>query len=436
VSKKLIYVMVCLFVATVFGLTGCGGGGGAGTTGPTVSGVAATGSPISGTVYLKDSSSPAKEISTTIKSDGSYSLDVTGLTAPFLLKAVGTANGQSYTLYSLAGVPGVANINPLSHLAVVQANHGADPAVLYANLTPAQVQAIRTTLATVIPQIQALLQQILSQYGVATTDFISDAYAANHTGLDLLFDMIAITANNGNLVVTNKVSGAGIITTTLNGNTLSGQVAAANIPTMPISTMGAVYVFPANADIATGSATVFTAIVIGTMHQNVTWSIVEAGGGTISSAGAYVAPATAGTYHVKATSVADPSKSATVAIKVEAFNDTSTFTTALVSGKAFPYSSTYAGDTGPPTLGTLTMDPNGTFTIQHSGLTFSGTWSVNANGQLVALVISGTVQSANFPETDVFTITSSTATTIVATDSWTSANGEHGTNFVTFTLVN
>ena len=300
-------------------MAGCSGGSGSNTPpSQTVSGVAATGTPISGTVYLKDSSNPAKEISTPINSDGSYIFDVSSLTAPFILKAVGTANEQNYTLYSLAGAPGVANINPLSHLAVVQANNGVDPASLYANLTTAQLQAIKTALAPIIPQIQALLQQILSQYGVSTTNFISDEYTANHIGLDLLFDMIAIIVNNGNLTMTNKVSGAAILTTTLSSNSLSGQVIIANIPTIAIQSLGAVYAYPANTAVASGGTTSFKAIVMGMSNQSVTWSVVEAGGGSITGAGVYSAPTSAGTYHIKATSATDTSKSATVTVTVSA----------------------------------------------------------------------------------------------------------------------
>ena len=347
--------MACLFVTTAFGLTGCGGGGSnnasgtnpannAGTTAQTVSGVAATGSPLSGTVYLKDSSSPVKEISTPINADGSYSLDVTGLTTPFLLKAVGTANGQSYTLYSLAGAPGVANINPLSNLAIVQANNGADPTAIYANLTAAQVQAIRTGLVTAIPQIQALLQKILTPYGVATTNFISDGYTANHVGLDLLFDMVAITANSGSLVITNKVSGANILTTTVNGTTLSGTVVTSNIPTLTTQTVGAVNVFSVSTTVAAGGTTSFKAIVIGTTNQAVTWSVVETGGGTITSAGAYTAPTTAGTYHVTATSAADSSKSATATVTVSSSSvvTSNAVKSVLLSGMYATYNNSYS----------------------------------------------------------------------------------------------
>ena len=48
----------------------------------------------------------------------------------------------------------------------------------------------------------------------------------------------------------------------------------------------------------------------------VTWSVVEASGGSIDSAGHYTAPAFIGTYHVKAALVDDPSVSATVAVEV------------------------------------------------------------------------------------------------------------------------
>jgi hypothetical protein len=52
----------------------------------------------------------------------------------------------------------------------------------------------------------------------------------------------------------------------------------------------------------------------------VTWSVLEAGGGTISPSGVYVAPTAVGTYHVVATSVADPSASDTAAVSVGTFD--------------------------------------------------------------------------------------------------------------------
>ena len=51
--------------------------------------------------------------------------------------------------------------------------------------------------------------------------------------------------------------------------------------------------------------TSFTCTVTGSTNTACTWRVTRANGGTVTSAGSYTAPATAGTYHVVATSVAD-----------------------------------------------------------------------------------------------------------------------------------
>jgi hypothetical protein len=346
-----VWMSLVLFVITTL-LAGCGGGGsasgtagGTGNTTPTsqlVTGVAATGSPLTGTVYLKDSSSPTKELSTQINADGSFSFNVTGLTAPFILKAVGSANGQNYTLCSFTSAPGVANINPLSNLAVVQANGGGDAATLYSAPTPAQLQAVKNAITTAISQIHALLQQVFTPYGVQSTNFISDPYSANHLGLDLLFDMVAIQVNNGSLTVTNKMAGSTILTATLNGTSLTGQVTTTNIPTVPALSAGTVFVYPASSSITVGGSAKFMALVEGSMNQSVTWSVVESGGGTITGAGLYTPPTTPGTYHIKATSVANTSLSGTGAVTVTAASNTTGTGTINLAG----WSGTLTGITG------------------------------------------------------------------------------------------
>jgi hypothetical protein len=60
----------------------------------------------------------------------------------------------------------------------------------------------------------------------------------------------------------------------------------------------------------------FSATVTGTTNKAVTWSVAEAGGGTISTAGVYTAPATDGTYHVVATSAASPTSTASAPVVV------------------------------------------------------------------------------------------------------------------------
>jgi hypothetical protein len=53
---------------------------------------------------------------------------------------------------------------------------------------------------------------------------------------------------------------------------------------------------------------VFTATVTNASNTAATWVVTEAGGGTVTN-GVYTAPQAPGTYHVVATSVADPTKS-------------------------------------------------------------------------------------------------------------------------------
>ena len=77
-----------------------------------------------------------------------------------------------------------------------------------------------------------------------------------------------------------------------------------------------VTIAPSGASVWTGGTQAFTATVGGTSNQAVTWSVVEASGGSISATGLYTAPATAGSFHVQAVSVADATKSAQAPLTV------------------------------------------------------------------------------------------------------------------------
>ena len=113
--KKFKGLILALVTTISLSLAGCGGGGGTSSTpsatpsASTVSGVAATGAPMSGTAYLKDST--GNQMSTPINPQtGMFTFDVSGKTPPFMLTAG--------SLYSMADGPGTANINPLSNLMV------------------------------------------------------------------------------------------------------------------------------------------------------------------------------------------------------------------------------------------------------------------------------------------------------------------------------
>ena len=78
-----------------------------------------------------------------------------------------------------------------------------------------------------------------------------------------------------------------------------------------------VRVAPPSAQVAPGGAVAFAATVTGTANTAVTWSVQEGGaGGSVTPSGGYTAPASAGTYHVVATSQADATRTAVATVTV------------------------------------------------------------------------------------------------------------------------
>ena len=90
-------------------LVACGGGGGDAPSGapPSVvasspaapaamlAGVAATGAPVSGRIFLKDAAGHEQFVDTT---DGTYQFTLTSLSAPFMLKAQWTSAGVAFRI--------------------------------------------------------------------------------------------------------------------------------------------------------------------------------------------------------------------------------------------------------------------------------------------------------------------------------------------------
>ncbi len=79
----------------------------------------------------------------------------------------------------------------------------------------------------------------------------------------------------------------------------------------------AVTLTPSAASIGVGATVQFTATVTGTANTAVGWSVQEgSAGGTVSPTGLYTAPLVAGTFHVVATSAADPTRTGTATVAV------------------------------------------------------------------------------------------------------------------------
>ncbi|BCS53146.1 6-bladed beta-propeller [Geobacter sp. SVR] len=202
----LAFLLICL--------TGCAGSGGDGGSPPQITGVAAAGLPLAGTVTIKDSSTPTKQLSSTIAEDGSFSFDVTGLAPPFLLQATGSAAGVNYTLHSLSSNPGTCNINPLTDLAVTMANGGQTPADLFANPSLSTMRNLASTLPTSLTSLQTTLTPLFESVGASPHNIINDKYTADRQGLDMLFDIASINVSNGSVSIIDKQGGEEILPST------------------------------------------------------------------------------------------------------------------------------------------------------------------------------------------------------------------------------
>jgi len=175
----------------------------------------------------------------------------------------------------------------------------------------------------------------------------------------------------------------------------------------------AVSLSPTSATLAPNATQQFTATVTGSTNTAVTWT---ATGGTLSGTGLYTAPATAGTYTVKATSVADTSKSASATVTVTATAVVAVTITptsaALTTGATQQFTAAVTGSTNTSVTWTATGG-----TVSSAGLytapTTAGTYTVKATS------VADTSKSASAT----VTVTASTGTfTIGYTTAFTSTD--------------
>ena len=230
-KKRFVFHYLCLFLA-IFSCTegGIGGSGVVIAKADTVSGVAAAGAPLAGTVILKDASSITKQLSTPPAVDGSFSFNVSGLTPPFLLQASGMAGGNNYTFYSLAATGGNCNINPLTHFAVTMANGGQDLAVIFAAPTPAKMVAIANALPAAVTSIKTELSPLFNRVGVSPVNVMTDQMAANGQGIDMLFDLVSITVSDGSVSIANKADAATILApSSIAGGTMTASTTVVSV---------------------------------------------------------------------------------------------------------------------------------------------------------------------------------------------------------------
>src|SRR5512135_2721541 len=151
-------------VAAGLALAACGSPGQPSSASPNaVSGTASTGA--SGvTVTLKDSSTPARVATATAAADGSYTVDVGGLTAPYVIKAQWKGTTGGGRLYSMATGPGTANVNVLTDAAFTAVSSAGDSDGEYDGFDGKEGRSTATSFMDVVEQLQTVLKPLFDLY--------------------------------------------------------------------------------------------------------------------------------------------------------------------------------------------------------------------------------------------------------------------------------
>lgn len=198
---------------------------------PTVSGVASTDA-TGVTVTVKDASTPAQVVTTAADADGAFAVDVSGLTAPFLVRAEWKGATGNERLYSMATDAGTANVNPLTDAAMAAASPSGNADDVYASYGGKDGRSMASSFMDVMRQLQTVLAPLFDLYGVANP--ISDDASRKTSGISALLKDVKITISNGTVTVTNRATGATIFTGSL-GDLASGTFYPENMPSGPVA---------------------------------------------------------------------------------------------------------------------------------------------------------------------------------------------------------
>lgn len=160
------------------------------------------------TVTLTDSNGTTKIA--TAGDDGSYTLNVTGLTAPFLLKASGTSGDsvKEYTALVLSapqtGETATANVTPLTHaLVTMVSSDGSSPKEFMDSSKLKSVDAAK--LAAALSHLQTALADVLANANLGSTfDPLKTPFKADRTSAaDVLLDTIKVSVSDQGVALTN-----------------------------------------------------------------------------------------------------------------------------------------------------------------------------------------------------------------------------------------
>ncbi|WP_407509700.1 hypothetical protein [Ralstonia sp. GP101] len=208
-TRTLRFSTIALSAVMVAVLSACGGGDGSSTAGAgTTTAPAASPQSLTGTVAVGTALVGAKVVvvdakgntaSTTSDTNGSYTMPLSGLTAPLLIAANDPA-GISLPLYSVvastatgSSAPVVANVTSLTTAVTAQLTADGNPGSLATSSALAGVSS--SAVAASVAKLNTALSAILAAKGLDAGSFdpIGGVFTPNQTGADAVIDAVAIT---------------------------------------------------------------------------------------------------------------------------------------------------------------------------------------------------------------------------------------------------
>jgi hypothetical protein len=245
--KRLSLAIASVGILTIYG---CGGGGDGGVSSAAVTatpalatsltGTAAIGAPISGSVFAIDINGKISPAATT-SALGAFIVNVDGMTAPFILSVTGTAGGKLVSLNSIATAAGqTVNITPLTDLIVSTASGrpgGSSLTELCApvsNVVPTDCLTALTSAAdsTKLASATQAVIEMIAPLNTTGINPLRDAFVANGTGMDAVLDQILVAPADTQgatatitLVATGNTIGTSILPATAGGTSTTTTTA-------------------------------------------------------------------------------------------------------------------------------------------------------------------------------------------------------------------
>jgi hypothetical protein len=194
-------------------LAACGGTSGS-VSGSTVTGVAVTDAPLSGaSVTLVDASPNAKQRAVTTRADGSFSVDVSGLTPPYAVRV----QGDSKKLYALTEGNENLDVTPITDLAFDYAAGRQGKDAYFSSATAAQKKAGAVSARAILTDVAAQAAPLLNRYGIKNL-------RTDNVGVRRLLQDVSVASAGGVVTFKNRRTNGSIQTFCMGGDFDPSQI--------------------------------------------------------------------------------------------------------------------------------------------------------------------------------------------------------------------